>query len=219
MSVAEDFPDDGLTLSAAVDFTGSGVSDLIYARREWGAWRVLANGNRLAKPFQGFATSKDEKDPGATLTELIPAPTGDLAVDNDLLAAVGDFLGNGTEQLAYTRPGCTQFWVVGAHGVVQLPADLKGIEANGPGARVHWLFPFKSRTGQHTRLAVYRMGCKRPAHLHAQGPGLQAGPGAAEGKLGKAEPERARLAQGRPGGKGRSQGRPGPGGGPVEPMP
>lgn len=153
-----DIADDGSTLVAAVDLTGSGVSDLVYARKDWGGWKVLSNGGRMAKPFQGFVAGLCEKGQDSAKSELIPADTRDLAVDNDLLAVVGDFLGNGTEQLAYTRPGWSQIWVVGAHGVAQMAADLNGIAANGPGARVHWLFPFKAKGAHRTRIAYYRMG-------------------------------------------------------------
>ncbi len=157
-ALGEDIPDDGSTLVAPVDLTGSGVSDLIYARKDWGGWKVLSNGARLPKPFQGFVAGMHDKGQASAKSDIIPADTHDLVVDNDLLAVVGDFLGNGTEQLAYTRPGWSQIWVVGGHGVVQMTADLKGIEANGPGARVHWLFAFKSKGGHHTRIAYYRMG-------------------------------------------------------------
>jgi hypothetical protein len=157
-SLGEDIADDGSTLVAAVDLTGSGVSDLVYARKDWGGWKVLSNGGRMAKPFQGFVAGLCEKGQDSAKSELIPADTRDLVVDNDLLAVVGDFLGNGTEQLAYTRPGWSQIWVVGAHGVAQMAADLKGIEPNGPGTRVHWLFPFKSKGAHRTRIAYYRMG-------------------------------------------------------------
>ena len=151
---------DGSTLLAAVDLTGSGMSDLVYARKDWGGWKVLSNGGRLAKPFQGFVAGAYEKGQDSARSETIPADTRDMVVDNDLLAVVGDFLGNGTEQLAYTRPGWSQMFVVGSHGVTQMTVDLAGIESNGPGARVHWLFPFKNRAKgiHHTRIAYYRMG-------------------------------------------------------------
>jgi hypothetical protein len=156
--LGEDIADDGTTLVAAVDLTGSGVSDLIYARKDWGGWKVLSNGARLPKPFQGFLAGFCPKDADAPRSETIPADTRDMVVDNDLLTVVGDFLGNGTVQLAYTRPGWSQIWVVGGHGVVQMAADLQGIAPNGPGARQHWLFPFKSKGVHHTRIAYYRMG-------------------------------------------------------------
>jgi hypothetical protein len=158
--LGEDFPSDGSTLVAAVDLTGTGVSDLIYARKDWGGWKVLSNGTRLPKPFQGFVAGVYEPNQDSAKSETIPADTRDMVVDNDLLAVVGDFLGNGTEQLAYTRPGWTQMYVVGCHGVTQMAVDLTGIQANGPGARVHWLFPFKANTKgiHHTRIAYYRMG-------------------------------------------------------------
>jgi hypothetical protein len=158
--LAQDLPDDGKTLVVPMDLTGSGVSDLIYARKDWGGWKVLSNGTRLDKPFLGFAAGLYEKGQDSPKAGLIPGNTHELEVDNDLLAAVGDFLGNGTEQLAYTRPGWSQVWIVGAGGVVQMSVDLKGIESNGPGSRMHWLLAFKSGKGgaKHTRLAYYRLG-------------------------------------------------------------
>jgi hypothetical protein len=166
--LGDDIAEDGSTLVAAVDLTGSGVSDLIYARKGWAGWKVLSNGGRLPRPFEGFIAGLCDKGQDTAKSELIPAETQDLEVDNDLLAVVGDFLGNGTEQLAYTRPGWSQVWVVGAHGVVQMAADLGGLQANGPGARVHWLFPFKSK-GARTRIAYYRMGCKELATFAPKG--------------------------------------------------
>jgi hypothetical protein len=160
--LGEDFPEDGRTLVAPVDLTGSGVSDLVYARKDWGGWKVLSNGNRLPRPCQAFVAGLFEQGRDSARSEQIPASTHDLEVDNDLLAVVGDFLGNGTEQLAYTRPGWSQIWVVGAHGVVGMAADLSGIESNGPGPRLHWLFPFEGAKGaRHTRFAYYRMGSKQ----------------------------------------------------------
>jgi hypothetical protein len=156
--LAEAFPADGATLVVPVDLTGSDVSDLLYARKGWGGWRVLSNGSRLPAPFPGFLDGFYDKGSGTARRDLIPADTHDLVVDDDLLAAVGDFLGNGTEQLAYTRPGWSQMWVVGAHGVVSMTADFTAIPAGGPGPRRHWLFPFRSKGTQHTRLAYYRMG-------------------------------------------------------------
>jgi hypothetical protein len=153
-----EFPADGATLVAPVDLTGSGVSDLLYARQGGGGFQVLSNGTRLPKPFQGFVAGFVPKEQESAKGAAIPADTTDLVVDHDLLAVVGDFLGNGTEQLAYTRPGWGQVWVVGAHGVVQLAADLQGIQANGPGSRMHWLFPFSPTSAHHTRIAYYRMG-------------------------------------------------------------
>jgi len=126
--LAEAFPADGATLVVPVDLTGSGVSDLLYARKDWGGWRVFSNGGRLPAPFPGFLDGFYDKGSGTARRELIPADTHDLVVDDDLLAAVGDFLGNGTEQLAYTRPGWTQLWVVGAHGVVNMAADSQWLQ-------------------------------------------------------------------------------------------
>jgi hypothetical protein len=168
-ALGEDIPQDGATLVAPVDLTGSGVSDIIYARKDWGGWKVLSNGTRLPKPFEGFVCGNYEKNQESAKSDIIPADTRDMVVDNDLLTTVGDFLGNGTEQLAYTRPGWNQIWVVGAHGVVQMTADLKGIETNGAGERVHWLFPFKSKGAQHTKIAYYRKGCTEMATFAPRG--------------------------------------------------
>jgi len=157
--LSADLPTDGATLVAPVDLTGSGVSDLVYARKDGPGFQVLSNGTRLPKAFQGFVAGYYPKDKDAPEAATIPADLHDLLVDNNLLTVVGDFLGNGTEQLAYTRPGWSSLRVVGAHGVVQMPADLQGIEDNGPGDRVHWLFAFKPGKGaRHTRIAYYRMG-------------------------------------------------------------
>jgi hypothetical protein len=175
--LGEDFPSDGTTLVAAVDLTGCGVSDLIYARKDWGGWKVLSNGTRLSKPCQGFVAGVFEPNQDSAQSETIPADTRDMVVDNDLLAVVGDFLGNGTEQLAYTRPGWTQMYVVGRHGVTQMAVDMNGIQPNGPGPRVHWLFPFKS-TGKgvhHTRIAYYRMGADQLATFAPRGMAFKRG--------------------------------------------
>jgi hypothetical protein len=170
-ALGEDLAEDGTTMVAAVDLTGSGVSDIVYAHKDWGGWKVLSNGSRLPKPVQGFVCGNYDKGQDTAKSDLIPADTHDLMVDNDLLAVVGDFLGNGTEQLAYTRPGWSQIWVVGAHGVVQMAADLSGIEPNGPGARQHWLFAFKSQAKgiHHTRFGYYRMGCSELMTFAAKG--------------------------------------------------
>jgi len=151
---------DGKTLVAPVDLTGSGVSDLIYARKDSAGFQVLSNGTRLPHPFQGFVAGFYPKDQETAQTAAIAVDTHDLVVDPNLLTVVGDFLGNGTEQLAYTRPGWSQIWVVGAHGAIQMAADLQGIEASQAGERVHWLFAFKPAKGtRHTRIAYYRKGC------------------------------------------------------------
>ena len=157
MALAE-LREDGATFFAPVDLTGSGVSDLIYTRADLPGWRILSNGTRLAAPSQAFLAGLYPAGSDAPRTDLIPADNREFKVDPDLLAAVGDFLGNGTEQLAYTRPGWEQIWIVGAHGVTQMAADLRGIEGNGSGARRHWLFPFKSKGAQHTRIGYYRVG-------------------------------------------------------------
>lgn len=157
------------TFLAAVDLTGSGVSDLVYGGKATGGWKVLTNGARLPKPVQGFVAGFFDAS-GAAKSDTIPADTRELTLDQDLLAAVGDFLGNGTEQLAYTRPGQAQMWIVGAHGVVTVKADLKGIEATSGQAKSHWLFSYKaSRKGQRTRLAYYRLGADHLARLVPKG--------------------------------------------------
>jgi hypothetical protein len=159
------------------------VSDLIYARKDWGGWKVLSNGTRLPKPFQGFVAGMCAPDQDSARAETIPADTRDMVVDNDLLAVVGDFLGNGTEQLAYTRPGWTQMWVVGSHGVTQMAVDTAGIEPNGPGPRVHWLFPFKSagKGVHHTRIAYYRMGADQLVTFAPRGMAFKRGQAALKG--------------------------------------
>ncbi len=158
--VGAELAGDGTTLVAPVDLTGSGVSDLIYARKDSAGFQVLSNGTRLPRPFQGFVAGFYPKDRDTAQAAAIAVDTHDLVVDHNLLAVTGDFLGNGTEQLAYTRPGWSQIWVVGAHGAVQLAADLRGLEDNGAGDRLHWLFAFKPAKGtRHTRIAYYRKGC------------------------------------------------------------
>lgn len=165
----EDFRE-GETFFCPVDLVGSGVSDLIYARKGSPGWRVLTNGQRLPSPVQGFLAGYYEKGSDSRRMEAIPADTGDLTVDQDLLAATGDFLGTGAEQLAFTRPGATHVWIVGAHGVHTMRADLKGIEPTPPGKRSHWLFSFKgTRPGQHTRLAYYRAGSDHLIRLSPKG--------------------------------------------------
>lgn len=158
------------TFIAAVDLTGSGVSDLVYGGKATGAWKVLTNGSRLPKPVQGFVAGYFEQGADSPRTDAIPSDTRDFAKDQDLLAAVGDFLGNGKEQLAFTRPGETQIWIVGAHGVLAMKADLKGVEATSAGAKNHWLFSYKAnRKGQRTRLAYYRAGADHLTRLVPKG--------------------------------------------------
>ena len=170
MALAE-LREDGATFFAPVDLTGSGVSDLIYTRADLPGWRILSNGTRLAAPSQAFLAGLYPAGSDAPRTDLIPADNRDFRVDPDLLAAVGDFLGNGTEQLAYTRPGASQIWIVGQHGVMTMKADLQGIaSAPSGGARSHWLFPYKSnRKGQRTRLAYYRLGADHLRRLVPRG--------------------------------------------------
>jgi hypothetical protein len=80
-------------------------------------------------------------------------------VDNNLMGVAGDFMGNGTEQLAYFRPGWGAIQLAGAHGKISLEADLSGIPADKEGDRCHWLFAFKgSKPGERTRFAYYRKG-------------------------------------------------------------
>lgn len=154
-----EFKEEAGTFTAAVDLTGTGVSDLLVARQGQAGWKVFSNGQRMKTPIQAFLVGFVEKDADAARAETIPADLRDFTVDNDLLAATGDFLGNGTEQLAYTRPGASQIWVVGAHGVTTLRADLKGLEPCGGDHRTHFLFPYKAtHKVQRTRLAYYRMG-------------------------------------------------------------
>lgn len=154
---------------AAVDLTGRGVSDLIYTSRSGPGWKVLSNGTRLPKPVQGFVVGYYDAS-GARKTDHIPADNREFRADHDLLCATGDFLGTGAEQFAYTRPGNSQLWLVGAHGVISLKADLAGVEPNPGDARVHWLFPYKAnRKGQRTRLAYYRMGADRLLRLVPKG--------------------------------------------------
>jgi len=168
MAMAE-LREDGATFFAPVDLTGSGVSDLLYTRAEMPGWRILSNGTRLAAPSQAFLAGFYPAGADTPRTDLIPADNRDFKVDPDLLAAVGDFLGNGTEQLAYTRPGASQIWVVGQHGVMTMKADLQGIGSAG-GTRNHWLFPYKSnRKGQRTRLAYYRLGADHLIRLVPKG--------------------------------------------------
>jgi hypothetical protein len=155
---------------APVDLTGTGASDLLYATRSMSGWGVLSNGARLPKPVQGFVAGYYPKDAAAPRTDLIPADNRDLAIDQDLLAASGDFLGNGTEQLAYTRPGYTTLFIVGAHGVTTMKADLSRVQSTPAGERSHWLFPYRSnRKGQRTRLAYYRLGADHMIRLVPKG--------------------------------------------------
>lgn len=165
-----DIGEEGETFMAPLDLAGAGVSDLIYARKDAAGWKVLTNGARLPKPMQGFVAGYFEKGSDSRKCEVIPADTHELTVDQDLLAATGDFLGNGTEQLAYTRPGQHQIWIVGAHGVTTMKADLKGIEPTPAGERIHWLFPYKAtRKVQRTRLAYYRAGSSQILRLVPKG--------------------------------------------------
>ena len=158
------------TFMAPVDLTGSGVSDLIYTRKDMQGWKVLTNCARMPSPAQAFVAGYYGKGSDTRKAESIPADNRDLAVDVNLLAAVGDFLGNGTEQLAYTRPGKEQIWLVGDHGVTTMKANLKGIEASSGSTRNHWFFTYKPyRKGQRTRLAYYRLGADHLLRLVPKG--------------------------------------------------
>ncbi|BDU75767.1 hypothetical protein [Mesoterricola sediminis] len=172
-AASADLPDlreDGGTFVAAVDLTGSGLSDLIYAAEGTKAWGLLTNGARLSRPVQGFVAERHAEGTAPAHEDSIPADNTELKVDGDLLAAVGDFLGNGTEQLAWTRPGFRHVVIVGAHGVTTMAADLQDLKSAGSGARSHWLFAFKSnRKGQRTRLAYYRAGADHLVRLVPKG--------------------------------------------------
>jgi hypothetical protein len=153
---------------ASLDLTGAGVSDLIYTSKDLPGWKVLTNGTRLPQPEQAFIAGLFVK--GARVQDAIPADNRAFTVDNNLLAAVGDFMGNGTEQLAYTYPGQNQIWVVGAHGVMTMKADLTGFEPAAAGDRNHWLFAYHAnRKGQRTRLAYYRTGADHLVRLTPKG--------------------------------------------------
>jgi len=165
-----DFKPGSTTFLAALDLTGTGVSDIIYSNKDLSGWKILSNGARLPKPLAGFCEGFYAKGADHPDTLLIPADNHELTVDQDLLAVVGDFLGNGTEQLAYTRPGQRQMWVVGAHGVLTMQAELTGLAPALPGVKTHWLFPFKAnKQGQHTRIAYYRLGADRLIRLVPKG--------------------------------------------------
>jgi hypothetical protein len=153
---------DGKTFIVPIDLTGRGVADLIIGRQQWSGWRVYTNGQRLAKPFDGFVEGFLPKGAEAVQGPLLPMDLTELRVDNNLLGAVGDFLGNGTEQLAYFRPGWENILVVGAHGLKAMPADLRGIPVDKDGERLHFLFPYRSdKPGERTRLAYHRHGVPR----------------------------------------------------------
>jgi len=161
---------DGQTFIMPVDLTGRGVSDLVIARKGWGGWEVFTNGACLSKPFDGFVEGLYTRDKEQLQAKLIAVDTQDLQVDNNLLAAVGDFLGNGTEQVAYFRPGWNAIAVVGAHGRTQMPAELAGIAADKEGDRQHFLFAFKGgKPGERTRLAYYRKGHAKLAVFTSDG--------------------------------------------------
>jgi hypothetical protein len=150
------------TYIVPIDLTGRGLSDIIIGREKWGGWRVFTNGQALSKPFNGFVEGFFPKGQETVQSQLLNMDLTDLVVDNNLLGAVGDFLGNGTEQLAYFRPGWDAFWVVGAHGKVRFEADLRGIPTDKEGDRLHFLFPFKGdKPGERTRIAYHRKGVPR----------------------------------------------------------
>jgi hypothetical protein len=150
---------DGKTYIVPIDLTGRGVSDLMIGREKWGGWRVYTNGARLAKPFDGFVEGFMPKGSDTVQSPLLAMDLTELVVDDNLLGAVGDFLGNGTEQLAYFRPLWDTIVVVGAHGRKAFQADLRGITADTGGGRQQFLFPYRSqKPGERTRLGYHRHG-------------------------------------------------------------
>ena len=153
---------DGKNYIVPIDLHGRGLSDLMIGRQGWGGWRVYTNGQALAEPVNGFVEglyNKGKKGEEKLQSQLLAMDLSDLQVDLDLLGCVGDFLGNGTEQLVYFRPQWTTVFVVGAHGKQNFEADLKGIEPDRGGDRHHYLIPFKgSKAGERTRFAYYRHG-------------------------------------------------------------
>ena len=60
------------TFLAALDLTGSGVSDLIYGGRDTGGWKVLSNGARLPTPVQGFVAGHFPKGADKAGADGIP---------------------------------------------------------------------------------------------------------------------------------------------------
>lgn len=115
--LGKEIADDGQTFVAPVDLTGSGVSDLIYTRKDWNGWKVLSNGSRLPKPAQAFVAGFFAKNQDSAKTDSIPADTRDLGVDDDLLAAVdGNARAAGPAQSgnqlqlgpAFTKTVCSQ---------------------------------------------------------------------------------------------------------------
>ena len=150
---------DGKTFIAPVDLTGRGLSDLVIGRQGWGGLRVYTNGQAMPSPFDGFVEGFYPKGEATLNTKLLAMDLSDLQVDNNLLATSGDFLGNGTEQVAYFRPGWSAVQVVGAHGKVTMEADLRGIPADKDGDRMHFLFAFKgTKPGERTKFAYHRHG-------------------------------------------------------------
>ena len=150
---------DGKTFIAPADLTGRGLSDLLIGRQGWGGFRVYTNGQALPRTFDGFVVGLYAKEDAGLKTQILPMDLSDLEVDNNLLATVGDFLGNGTEQVAYFRPGWSAIQVAGTHGKVAMEADLRGIPTDTPGERMHFLFAFRNdKPGERTRLAYHRRG-------------------------------------------------------------
>ena len=150
---------DGKTCMVPVDLSGRGVCDLLVGRKDWGGWRVYSNAMGMSKRVDGFIEGYYPKGEETLKTQVLAMDLSDLQVDNNLLIAVGDFLGNGTEQVAYCRPEWTAIQVAGAHGKVPFEADLRGIPVDkDSGDRSHFLFAFKGKPGERTRLAYYRKG-------------------------------------------------------------
>ena len=150
---------DGKTCIIPIDLAGRGVSDLMIGRQGWGGWRVYTNGQCLPKPFDGFVEGFLPKGSENVQLQTLNMDLSDLQVDNNLLTAVGDFLGTGSEQLAYFRPGWDAVYVVGPQGKVRFEADLRGIPADKDGNRLHYLFAFKGdKPGEKSRMAYHRQG-------------------------------------------------------------
>jgi hypothetical protein len=150
---------DGATVIMAADLTGRGVSDILITRQGWSGWQVYTNGACLSQPFDGFVAGLYDKASEKVVTQIIPADTSDLVVDNNLLIAAGDFLGDGTEQVAYFRPDWDAIQVVGAKGKMSFPTDLRGIPSDLKGNRLHWLFSLENaKPGGRTRLVYHRHG-------------------------------------------------------------
>ena len=164
---------DGANYIVPIDLTGRGVSDIMVSREGWGGWYVYTNGQCLPKAFDGFVAGFLPKGSETVTAATLNMDLSDLQVDNNLLGVVGDFLGNGTEQLAYFRPEWDAIQVVGAHGKARFPADLRGIKGDKAGDRQHWLFAFKSdKPGGRTKFAYHRRGVPKMLVFTSDGKGF-----------------------------------------------